>query len=119
MVAGYTPTEFVKGSDTEVATTWAEHWQLIWDGYTVVGDAPETPRSLVTARLSDIDAAIDELAADTEAELLGSIRSLVYDGVTGWPARPVSPRVIAWIDPTAEAPEPPDAQPGDLYFPTS
>lgn len=46
------------------------------------------------------------------------ILGITYNADTGWPARP-GDQVIAWIDPTGQAPEPPDAHPADLYFPAS
>lgn len=39
----YTATDFVKGGDTQRATSWSEHYNLIWDGYTVVGAIPSPP----------------------------------------------------------------------------
>lgn len=44
-MAAYVPTEFMKDGVKETATTWKDHFQYIWDGWTPVTDAIPTPKS--------------------------------------------------------------------------
>lgn len=72
MPTAYTPTEFSKpGFPNEKAYSWAAHYQLLWDGYLPIGEAPSRPRSQITAHLSDIDTTLATILNSRPVHLLG------------------------------------------------
>lgn len=62
----YTPTEFVKDGDYQIALSWADHYQLIWEGYTLISEVPDYPLNERVATLQDV---ADEAAAREAADL--------------------------------------------------
>lgn len=62
-MADYTPTQYIKGTTIKTGSTWAEHYQLIWEGYVPIGEAVVNPRARIPAMLSDVDAVEDQAEA--------------------------------------------------------
>ena len=56
-MTAYTPTLFYKGSQTQIVETWSEHYQLIWEGWTIGGPIPPEPRWMETLEFLDADMA--------------------------------------------------------------
>jgi hypothetical protein len=60
-MADYTPTNFIKPSTGLVvkATSWSEHYQLLWDGYVMLGNAPAVDPATIPATMKDINSVLD------------------------------------------------------------
>jgi hypothetical protein len=82
-VADYAPVTFYKiGRDPEVAETIGEYIELMYDGWTP--SVPfQTPRNQISARLSDIDEAVDPIEAELDGRLsVDGLSATIEDQVT-------------------------------------
>jgi hypothetical protein len=64
-MADFTPITFVKDGVTEVAYTWADYRQFIWDGWSIGPGVPEPPDTL-DERLEAIESRGIIIASPTE-----------------------------------------------------
>lgn len=64
----YTPTTFFKNGDEEIAYSWEDHYQFLWEGWTADGPAPPPDPDNITATLGDVQ----DATAVTEATLTGN-----------------------------------------------
>ena len=67
----YPDTDFFRGAEKKTARTWADHYQLMWEGFRPSGPAPALDPSVVAAHKSDIDLINATVAALTK-EFRGS-----------------------------------------------
>lgn len=128
----YTPTRFLSadGSRARVVTTWAGHYQALWDGYVLEDGAPvqiptlpassqESIEDVVGAMLrggANVSVAYDDdtglitiSAGDGLGDGTSPVAGAVYvrrSAANGWPARPTSdPAVVVhWIGGTPSTP---------------
>lgn len=64
----YTPTTFFKNGDEEIAYSWEDHYQFLWEGWTAGAAAPPPDPNNITATMGDVE----DAAAATEATLTGN-----------------------------------------------
>ena len=86
MAAPYTPTTFQRAGRSVVSTSWGEHWNLVFNGWTVVGEAPSvmSPYEYVTRdELGDFET--DPDITEFRDRLMAYVSQLVDDFISAHP----------------------------------